>query len=96
MSNPRHQCSSWARMPENMASVLSLQLTERLYNMVSTVLPDMIPLRTVHHRFIVLRRPIKILRRYHKHECRDKGTWRCECNIVIYVINTGETVYEKN
>ena len=60
------------------------------------MLPDLVPMRTVHHRYIVLKKPTSLAPKGQAQECKDKGTWRCKYKITIYVVNTGETVYEKN
>ena len=38
----------------------------------------------------------KSFTRSHKVINKDKGTWKCKYIVMLIVINTGETVYEKN
>ena len=54
--------------------------------------PDMVPTRTIHHRFLVLKKPNN-LTIYLCPWCRDKSTWR---QPMVYIVETGITVFEVN
>ena len=60
------------------------------------MVPDMVPTRSVQHRFIIYKKPCKSLSRDCKFTDKDKGTWKCSYTVVLYVINVGETVFERN
>ena len=56
----------------------------------------MVPARSVWHRFVIYKKLYKSFSRSHKATNKDKGTWKCKYMVMLIVINTGETVYEKN
>ena len=56
----------------------------------------MVPARFVRHRFVIYKKFCKSFHRNHKASNKDKGTWICKYKVVLVVINTGETVYERN
>ena len=58
--------------------------------------PDMIPNRSVQHRFVIYKRICQSISRNCKSLKKDKGTWTCKYTVVLYVINVGETVFERN
>ena len=67
-----------------------------VYLLLFCMLSDMVPPKVVHYRHIVLRRPIKLFRRHHLGECKDKDICKCNCTLIVYAINTAETVSERN
>ena len=56
----------------------------------------MVPARSVRHRFVIYKKLYKSFTRSHKVINKDKGTWKCKYIVTLIVINTGETIYEKN
>ena len=56
----------------------------------------MVPVRSVRHRFVIYKKFSKSFHRNHKASNKDKGTWICKYKVVLVVINTGVTVYERN
>ena len=54
--------------------------------------PDVVPTRTIHHRFLILKKPSN-LTMYLCPWCKDKSTWR---QPVMYIVETGITVFEVN
>ena len=54
--------------------------------------PDVVPTRTIHHRFLILRNPSN-LAMYLCLWCKDKSTWR---QPIVYIVETGITVFEVN
>ena len=67
-----------------------------MHQLLIKMLLDMVPPRVVHHRLVILRRLTRLFRRNHTYKCKDKGTWKCRCVLIVYTINVGETVYERN
>ena len=60
------------------------------------MVPDMVPTRSVQHRFVIYKRLCKSISRNCNFLKKDKGTWTCNYTAVLYVINVGETVFERN
>ena len=54
--------------------------------------PDVVPTRTIHHRFLILKKPSN-LTMYLCPWCKGKSTWR---QPVVYIVETGVTVFEVN
>ena len=54
--------------------------------------PDVVPTRTIHHRFLILKKPSN-LTMYLCPWCKGKSTWR---QPVVYIVETGITVFEVN
>ena len=54
--------------------------------------PDMVPTRTIHHRFLILKKSSN-LTMYLCPWCRDKSTWR---QPIVCIVETGITVFEVN
>ena len=54
--------------------------------------PDVVLTRTIHHRFLVLKKPSN-LTKYLCPWCKDKNTWR---QPTVYIIETRITVFEVN
>ena len=59
----------------------------------SWMVPDMVPSRTVHHRFLILRSHSNLIRHLIC-KYKDKGAWRHKPT--IYVIHTEDIVFEIN
>ena len=96
MSTLRHHCSLPSRDAWSKASVL-IQTSRGLCNLhCFWMSPDMVPARSVRHRFVIYKKSCKSFHRNHKASNKDKGTWICKYKVVLFVINTGETVYERN
>ena len=77
-SDQEHQCS------------ISIGMLILLNNVWMT--PDVVPTRTIHHRFLILKKPSD-LTMYLCPWCKDKSTWR---QSIVYIIETGITVFEVN
>ena len=77
-SDQEHQCS------------ISVGMLILLNNVWMT--PDVVPTRTIHHRFLILKKPSD-LTMYLCPWCKDKSTWRWS---IVYIIETGITVFEVN
>ena len=77
-SDQEHQCS------------ISIGMLILLNNVWMT--PDVVPTRTIHHRFLILKKPSN-LTMYLCPWCKDKSTWR---RSVVYIVETGITVFEVN
>ena len=77
-SDQEHQCS------------ISIGILILLNNVWMT--PDVVPTRTIHHRFLILKKPSN-LTKYLCPWCKDKSTWR---RSVVYIVETGITVFEVN
>ena len=60
------------------------------------MVPDMVPTRSVQYRFVIYKRLCKSISRSCKFNDKDKDTWKCKYTAVLYVINVGETVFERN
>ena len=58
--------------------------------------PDMVPARSVKHRFVIYKKFYKSFTRDHGGINKDRGTWKCKYMVMLIVINTGETVHERN
>ena len=56
----------------------------------------MVPARSVKHRYVINKKFYKSFTRDHGGINKDRGTWKCKYMIMLIVINTGETVYERN
>ena len=54
--------------------------------------PDVVPTRTIHHRFLILKKPGN-LTMYLCPWCKGKSIWR---QPVVYIVETGFTVFEVN
>ena len=54
--------------------------------------PDVVPTKTIHYRFLILKKPSN-LTMYLCPWCKDKSTWR---QPIVYIIETGITVFEVN
>ena len=54
--------------------------------------PDVVPTRTIHHRFLILKKPCDLTMCLCPW-CRDKSTWRQN---IVYIVETGITVFEVN
>ena len=54
--------------------------------------PDVVPTKTIHHRFLILKKPSN-LTMYLCPWCKDKSTWR---QPIVYIVETGITVFEVN
>ena len=54
--------------------------------------PDVVPTKTIHHRFLILKKPSN-LTMYLCPWCKDKSTWR---QSIVYIVETGITVFEVN
>ena len=77
-SDQEHQCS------------ISIGMLILLNNVWMT--PDVVPTRTIHHRFLILKKPSN-LTMYLCPWCKDKSTWR---QSIVYIVETGITVFEVN
>ena len=77
-SDQEHQCS------------ISIGILILLNNVWMT--PDVVPTRTIHHRFLILKKPSNWTR-YLCPWCKDKSTWR---RSIVYIVETGITVFEVN
>ena len=77
-SDQEHQCSP------SIGTLLLLKY--------SWMTPDVVPARTIHHRFLILKKPSN-LTMYLCPWCRDKSTWR---QPIVYIVETGITVFEVN
>ena len=80
MSKQRHQCSIQA----GLLILLSYK---------SWMVPNIVPSRTVHHRFLILRSHSNLIRHLIC-RCKDKGTWRHKP--IVYVIHTEDIVFKIN
>ena len=58
------------------------------------MVPDMVPSRTIHYRFLILRSLSTLIRHLLSKCYKDKGTWRQ--STIIHIIDTGVTVFEVN
>ena len=58
--------------------------------------PDMVPVRSVRYRFVIYKKLHKSFTRSYKVINKDRGTWKCKYIAMLIVINTGETVFERN
>ena len=54
--------------------------------------PDVVPTKTIHYRFLILKKPSN-LTMYLCPWCKDKSTWR---QSIVYIVETGITVFEVN
>ena len=96
MSTLRHHCSLQSRDAWYKASVL-IQTSQGLCNLHCFWMPpDMVPASSVRHRFVIYKKFCKSFHRNHKASNKNKGTWICKYKVVLLVIHTGETVYERN
>ena len=90
----KHQCSCQPPKGKGVltknTSALS-QLILLLFNYI-WMTPDVVPTRTIHHRFLILKKPGN-LTVYLCPWCKGKSTWR---QSVVYIIETGFTVFEVN
>ena len=77
-SDQEHQCS---------ISIGTLLLLKYIW-----MTPDVVPTRTIHHRFLILKKPSN-LTMYLCPWCRGKSTWR---HPIVYIVETGITVFEVN
>ena len=77
-SDQGHQCS---------ISIDTLLLLNYIW-----MTPDVVPTRTIHHRFLILKKPSN-LTMYLCPWCKDKSTWR---QPIMYIVETGITVFEVN
>ena len=78
VSDQEHQCS------------ISIGILILLNNVWMT--PDVVPTRTIHHRFLILKKPSNWTM-YLCPWCKDKSTWR---RSIVYIVETGITVFEVN
>ena len=77
-SDQEHQCS--------------LSIGMLLLLKYSWMTPDVVPTRTIHHRFLILKKPSN-LTMYLCPWCKGKNTWR---QPIVYIVETGITVFEVN
>ena len=77
-SDQGHQCS---------ISIDTLLLLNYIW-----MTPDVVPTRTIHHRFLILKKPSN-LTMYLCPWCKDKSTWR---QPIVHIVETGITVFEVN
>ena len=77
-SDQGHQCS---------ISIGTLLLLNYIW-----MTPNVVPARTIHHRFLILKKPSN-LTMYLCPWCKDKSPWR---QPIVYIVETGITVFEVN
>ena len=82
----RHQCS----LLNKGVLATDTSVPHINYSTNNWMTPDVVPTRTVHHRFLLLVKPSTLVM---CSWCRDKITWR---QTIEYIIETGFTVFEMN
>ena len=91
----RHQCSPPITLGQgcsNQRPQCSISIDLLILLNCNWMTPNVVPTRSTHHRFLILRNPSN-LAMYSCLWCRDKNTWR---QPIVYIIETGITVFEVN
>ena len=94
-SGQRHQCSPSTTLGQGCSDQghqCSILIGLLILLNCNWMTPDVVPTRTIHHRFLILRNPSN-LAMYLCLWCRDKNTWR---QPTVYIVETGVTVFEVN
>ena len=91
----RHQCSPSTTLGQGCSEQrhqCSISIDLLILLNCNWMAPDVVPTRTIHHRFLLLRSPSNLT----KHLClwcKDNSTWG---QPVVYIVETGVTVFEVN
>ena len=91
----RHQCSSSTTLGQGCSGQrhqCSISIGLLVLLNCNWMAPNVVPTRTIHHRFLILRSPSNLTRHLCLW-CKDKSTWR---QPVVYIVETGVTVFEVN
>ena len=95
MLPPRHQCFPSTTLGQGCSDQghqCSISIGMLILLNYIWMTPDVVPTRTIHYRFLVLKKPSN-LTKYLCPWCKDKSTWR---QSVVYIVETGITVFEVN
>ena len=91
----KHQCYPSTTLGQGCSDQeqqCSLSIGTLLLLKYSWMTPDVVPTRTIHHRFLILKKPSN-LTMYLCAWCKGKSTWR---QPIVYIVETGITVFEVN
>ena len=94
-SDQRHQCSPTTTLGQGCSDQghqCSISIGLLVLLGCNWMASDVVPTRTIHHRFLILRNPSNLAMHLCLW-CKDKSTWR---QPIVYIVETGITVFEVN
>ena len=97
MLGQKHQCSQHNSLEQGCPEQrhqCSISIGLLILFNCNWMVPDVVPSKTIHYRFLILRSPGSLIRHLLSKCYKDKGTWRQET--IVHIIDTGVTVFEVN